>query len=474
MGIRFKFTLYISILLLFVIVGVSYTIFAAQKKFLTYQFSQERIKTLKSFSSVCYQSAKVKDDLQISNAIKYLIKTYNPSVVYAGYVNQKNVVFYFSRDNNKNIDTEFKQRIKNSKIKTSEKYLSLSGENISEYGVPFIVSDTNIGTFIVGFSQDEMQKQIDAGIKTMTSQIKKVAIAAIILGLFIANFVGYRLSKPLKLLTKSAKQITDGNLEVEISSNGNDEIGILSKSFNNMAKQLKELDSMKDSFVSSVSHELRSPLSAIDGYCNLLIDNINNGSSKEQQLKGLKIIKQATVRLTNFINNILDLAKIKANKLEIKKTNADISSVINEIVSLFRPLALQQNKTISYECPKQQVIVNIDIERIKQLITNLIGNAMKFTKENGHITLTLFNNSSGYGEKYIEVWVKDDGVGIPKNQVDMIFKKFFQVKDSEFKRPKGTGLGLTIVAEMIKLHNGYIWAESELGKVTVFKFALPK
>lgn len=474
MGIRFKFTLYISILLLFVIVGVSYTIFAAQKEFLTYQFSQARIKTLKSFYSMCYQAAKVKDDLQIHHAIKYLIKTYNPSVVYAGYVNKNNVIMYASRDSNKNIDTEFRQRIKNFDTKTSDKYLSLSGENISEYCIPLNVSDKNIGTFIVGFSQDEMLKQVDAGISTMTSQIRKVAIIAIIFGILIANFLGYRLSKPLNLLTKTAKQIADGNLDVEVSSNSKDEIGVLSQSFNNMAKQLKELDSMKDSFVSSVSHELRSPLSAIDGYCNLLIDNINKGSSKEQQLKGLNIIKQATIRLTNFINNILDLAKIKANKLEIKKVDADISLVINEIVSLFHPLALQQKKNIIYESQNEHVIVNIDIERIKQLVTNLIGNAMKFTKENGHIILTLFPESPGYGEDYLEVWVKDDGVGIPKSQVDMIFKKFFQVKDNEFKRPKGTGLGLTIVAEMIKLHNGYIWAESELGKGTTFKFVLPK
>jgi len=474
MGIRFKFTLYISLLLLFVIIGVSYTIFVAQKNFLTYQFSQARIKTFKSFASMCSQALRVKDDLQVHNAIKYLITTYNPSVAYAGYVGQNNVVMYLSRDNNKNIDSEFKQRIKKSDIENMQEYLSLSGEAIYEYSSPLTIDNKNAGTFVVGFSQDEMEKQIDIGVSAMTFQIKKVAIIAILLCVILANFIGYRFAKPLKLLTKTATQIADGNLDVNVSSNRKDEIGVLFNSFNNMAKQLKELDSMKDSFVSSVSHELRSPLSAIDGYCNLLIDSINKDSSKEQQLKGLNIIKQATVRLTNFINNILDLAKIKANKLEIKKVDADISSIINEIVSLFQPLALQQQKKIIYESPDEHIIINIDIERIKQLVTNLIGNAMKFTKENGHITLSLFPYSSGYGNGYVEVWVKDDGIGIPKSQVDMIFKKFFQVKDGEFKRPKGTGLGLTIVAEMIKLHNGYIWAESEVGQGTTFKFVLPK
>jgi two-component system sensor histidine kinase VicK len=88
---------------------------------------------------------------------------------------------------------------------------------------------------------------------------------------------------------------------------------------------------------------------------------------------------------------------------------------------------------------------------------------MKFTKENGNITLKVLENSAGYGDGYVEIWVKDDGIGIPKHQVDMVFEKFFQVQDGQFKRPKGTGLGLTIVAEMIKLHKGYVWRRKRFG-----------
>lgn len=156
--------------------------------------------------------------------------------------------------------------------------------------------------------------------------------------------MGYTFAKPLKLLTEASEEITKGNLDVEIKLKRKDEIGVLFNTFNNMARQVKELDSMKDSFVSSVSHELRSPLSAIDGYCDLLIDGVKQGHPQEQQLKGLQIIKQATVRLTSFINNILDLAKIKANKLEIRKADTDIVAVISEIVSLYEPLAVQQKK----------------------------------------------------------------------------------------------------------------------------------
>lgn len=475
MSLRFKFTLYISVLLLLVIIGVSYNIYVTQKKFLTHQFSETREKTLTTFVAMCNEALKLRDELQVYNAIELLIKTYNPSVVYAGYTGVNNVNMYLSRDNNKNIDSEFKPRIKKVRTEYSEHYYSLSGEKIYEHSAPLKIGGENVGTFVVGFSQDYMEKQISVGISKMTTQIKLVAYVAIMIGVLLANFLGYTFAKPLKLLTEASEEITKGNLDVEIKLKRKDEIGVLFNTFNNMARQVKELDSMKDSFVSSVSHELRSPLSAIDGYCDLLIDGVKQGHPQEQQLKGLQIIKQATVRLTSFINNILDLAKIKANKLEIRKADTDIVAVISEIVSLYEPLAVQQKKKISLDIVfRTPIIIRADSEKIKQVITNLVSNAMKFTKENGNIILKVLENSTGYGEGYVEIWIKDDGIGIPKHQVDLVFEKFFQVQDGQFKRPKGTGLGLTIVAEMIKLHKGYVWAESDLGCGTTFKFVLPK
>ena len=474
MNLRTKLTLYVSSLLIVVIVAVSYNIFVTQKKILTHQISENRTKAFQSFVSMCNEAIKVKDDIQVNNAVKLLVSTYNPSVVYAGYINSNGVVMYSSRDEDRNMDSVLKARIKKSSKDYIETYSSLTGEQICEFATPFFFNGKNVGTFVVGFSQDNMKKQIDEGISFMLSKIKIVVLVTMFFGILLSYLLGYSFGRPIKILTNAAEQIAKGNLDVEIKVNRKDEIGKLSTTFNDMAKQIKELDSMKDSFVSSVSHELRSPLSAIDGYCDLLIECVDKNYSKEQELKGLKIIKQATVRLTNFINNILDLAKMKANKLEVKKTESEIAPIIEEIVALYQPLAEQQKKKVYFEINGDIPKVNMDTERIKQVITNLVSNAMKFTKENGSVGVKAFPNSAGYGNEYIEVWVQDDGVGIPKQQVDFVFQKFYQVKDGEFKKPKGTGLGLTIVYEMIKLHNGYVWAESDLGKGTTFKFVLPK
>ena len=474
MKLRSKFTLYISFLLLLVICGVSYTIYVAQKNLLTKQLSVMRTQTLRSFVSICTQSVKLNNSQQITDSVNLLINTYRPSVVYAGFVDKNNEKIYMSRDQDKNIDSEFIRRITKTNIDFTEKYMSYSGEEIFEAATPILVDNENRGTFVIGFSQDQMNKQINDGISIMTKQIKIVSTIAIILAIILANFLGYTFAKPLKMLTSASEEISKGNLNVEVNFKSKDEIGNLFTTFNKMAKQIKELDSMKDSFVSSVSHELRSPLSAIDGYCDLLIDGIEKNVSQEQQLKGLRIIKQATIRLTSFINNILDLAKIKANKLEIKKKNTNIKDVVAEIVALYKPLSIQQKKTIDYVANEEIPDVLIDADKIKQVITNLVSNAMKFTKENGKIIIKLLANSPGYGNDYIEVWVQDDGIGIPKEQVDLVFEKFYQVQEGEFKRPKGTGLGLTIVFEMIKLHKGYVWAESDIGQGTTFKFTLPK
>ncbi len=474
MNLKAKITLYVSFLLLVVIIAVSYNIFVTQKKILTQQISENRTRAFQSFVSMCNEAIKVKDDIQVNHAVELLVSTYKPSVVYAGYINSNNVVMYASRDEDRNMDSVLKTRIRKANKDYIEVYPSLTGEQICEFATPFFFNGENVGTFVVGFSQTNMKEQIDNAISIMLYKIKIIVIVTMIFGLFLSYLLGYSFAKPIKMLTNAAEQISKGNLDVEIKVNRKDEIGKLSNTFNNMAKQIKELDSMKDSFVSSVSHELRSPLSAIDGYCDLLIECVNNNYSKEQELKGLQIIKQATVRLTNFINNILDLAKMKANKLEVKKVDADIAPIIDEIVTLYQPLATQQKKRVYSEINGNIPKVNIDVEKIKQVITNLVSNAMKFTKENGSVGVKAFPTSKGYGDDYIEVWVQDDGVGIPKQQVDLVFQKFYQVHDGEFKRPKGTGLGLTIVFEMVRLHKGYVWAESDLGKGTTFKFALPK
>ena len=471
MNLRLKFTFSVSILLLFVIAFVSYTIYTAQKNYLTLQFEETRDQSFKVFFHSCEKAIKSNEEDQIRSIIDSVVSIHKPAIVYASYVSGYRIVFT-SRDTDNNIASAFSTRAKRTYTSKTDQYESLTGENIYEYASPILSGDKYLGTLVVGFSQDYMNSTIKKGTSLISQKIKTVALLAVIFGILAANFMAGQLSKPIRLLAHAAKKIGQGDMDVKVDVKRGDEIGLLAKTFNEMAVQVKETDKLKDGFVSSVSHELRSPLAAIDGYCDLLIEGVNKNYPPEQQLRGLKIIKDASLRLTNFINNILDLAKMKAGKFEMKAGPVPLGDIIKEISQLFESLAVAQSKTLAYSIAPAIPLVYGDAEKVKQVITNLLGNALKFTRENDRITISCMVSPS-YGNEYVEVWVADTGIGIAQDEADKIFKEFYQVKEGEFKKPKGTGLGLSIVYEIIKLHRGRIWAEGEIGKGTTFKFVLP-
>ena len=471
MNLRLKFTLSVSILLFLVIFFISFTIFSAQRNFLTLQFEEDRVRSYRVFFHSCEEIVKTGEDDQLANAVKAIVAIHKPSIVYAGYASSgKNI--YTSRDG-KNIGSAFTPRIKKAYSPKTDIYESLTGEHIFEYAAPVMIGDKYRGTIVVGFSQDYTDSLVQMGTSLIYRQIKTVALIAFFLGILGANFMARQLSKPIRQLAYAAEKLGEGDMNVNVNVKRSDEIGVLAKTFNEMIVKVKETDELKDGFVSSVSHELRSPLAAIDGYCDLLMEGVEKRYSAQQQLKGLKIIKDATIRLTNFINNILDLAKIKAGKFEIKAGPVFVDEIIKEIVMLFESLAVTHNKNFSFEISPGVSAIYGDNERIKQVITNLVSNAFKFTGEGDGIKISAMISPS-YGEEFVEIWVADTGIGLAKQDAEKIFEKFYQVKEGEFKKPKGTGLGLSIVHEIIRLHHGRIWAESELGKGTVFKFVLPR
>lgn len=469
MSLRTKFTLYISFIILFIIVGISESVFLTQKQLLQSQLEENRKKIFDDFVYACNEALIVKDEIQIYNTIKSIIKTHNPAIVYAGYMSPSGTILFNSRDHDQ--ETNLRTRIIKISKRTNQEFISQINEKIVEFSIPFYIQNEYRGTVTAGFSQKYLEFQIKEGLDLIFRRILIVSVLYLIIGVILANIMAFYINRPIKTLAIAADEIGDGNLDIHIDIKRKDEIGRLVQRFNQMAKKLKELDELKDGFVSSVSHELRSPLAAIDGYCDYMLDSISKNLSAEKQEKSLKIIKEATIRLTNFINNILDLAKMKAGKFEVRKSPVDINELAHEIVSLFESLAAKQNKKIEYitndvDLPK----IDVDSEKVKQVITNLIGNALKFTQENASITVSArFYKTSDF----IEVWVADTGIGIPPEALAKVFDRFYQVKESEMKKPKGTGLGLAIVAEIIKLHNGKIWVESTLGNGSIFKFTLP-
>jgi len=230
--------------------------------------------------------------------------------------------------------------------------------------------------------------------------------------------------------------------------------------------KIKELDEMKTEFVSTVSHELRTPLTSIKGYAALMADN-KMGPLNEQQKKSIDIINKESDRLADLINDILDLSKLETGKAKTVFILAEIKECIDECL-LFN-VAKNKGITVNKIIPKKLPKILIDKPKIIQVFNNLISNAIKFTKPGGKITVKVTNKPD-----HLQVDITDTGVGIPKRDIPNLFNKFFQVESHLTRNQGGTGLGLTIVKEIIGLHHGLLSVKSTFHKGTTVSFALPK
>jgi signal transduction histidine kinase/HAMP domain-containing protein/GGDEF domain-containing protein len=233
-------------------------------------------------------------------------------------------------------------------------------------------------------------------------------------------------------------------------------------------EKLIKLDQLKTDFVSTVSHELRTPLTIMKEYASIISDELP-GKLNPQQREHLSIIEGNIDRLSQIIEDLLDISKIDAQKVVLKREFVDLASIINDVVTQFKPKADGKQIEVKTVFPASLPPLYIDANRISQVFTNLIGNAIKFTPANGKIMAEIIDK-----EKEFECRVTDTGIGIAPENLDKVFTRFEQFSRTEGSGAKGTGLGLAITKALIQLHRGSIWLESEFNKGSKFIFTLPK
>jgi signal transduction histidine kinase len=240
-------------------------------------------------------------------------------------------------------------------------------------------------------------------------------------------------------------------------------------------EELRKIDAMKSEFVSIASHELRTPLAAIKNAVQLMLSG-KTGEINENQTKFLSMAERNINRLTNILNDLLNLSRIESGKIELKFEKVDLKGVLELTASSLTPQADVKSIQIEVEVPEQLPTVHGDQEKIEQILTNLIGNSIKFTPEGGRILITaklfLKEREGAYGD-FVAVSVKDTGIGIPPEHLESIFEKFHQVESSLHRSVSGTGLGLAITKGLVEVHQGKIWVESEVGNGSTFTFTLP-
>ena len=233
-------------------------------------------------------------------------------------------------------------------------------------------------------------------------------------------------------------------------------------------KKLEELDQLKSDFISIVSHELRTPVAVIQGGASLILDGVA-GDVTESQTDLLTDIMENSDRLTRLITDLLDVSKIEAGKMIIRRRTVDICPLVEKIHNHFDLKAQEKGIQIKTELPNKELKLFVDADKVYQIFVNLISNALRFTESDGQIVIRVEEK-----EKVIECSVSDTGIGIAKNDIPKLFSKFVQIERVEASGYRGTGLGLVIVKGLVEKHGGKIWVESELGEGTTFRFTLKK
>ncbi|MGA1841069.1 MAG: ATP-binding protein [bacterium] len=232
--------------------------------------------------------------------------------------------------------------------------------------------------------------------------------------------------------------------------------------------RLTELDRLKSKFLATVSHEIKTPLTSIIGYANLLI-NQKKQTFTNEQIDSLNRIKRNSNTLQDLIDQLLDLSKIESGKLEVHLEVVYFKEIIEEVIYITEQIVKQKGIMVKTFLPDQLLPIQADRAKIKQILLNLLTNAVKYTeKENGEIHIRVIQNSSK-----ITVSIEDQGIGISREDQKVIFDPFRQARGPLYRKYGGTGLGLSIVKEFVRLHGGDIWVESEPGKGSKFSFTLP-
>lgn len=298
---------------------------------------------------------------------------------------------------------------------------------------------------------------------TFNTNYLTLAIVLILSSAFLVLYF-FQVHRPIKEITRATNEYSKGNLSYHVKPMHNDEIGRLGMSLDYMASQLNESDKFQQKFLSNISHDFRSPLTSIKGY----LEAIQDGTIPPEMLdKYIGIMLFETERLTKLTSNILTLNELDPKSVRLDISTFDLNSIIRHTVETFEGTC--KKKGIKFNITYANSVQNVkaDKGRIQQVIYNLIDNAIKFSKENSYIYITVKEK----GEK-AQISIKDTGCGISKEDIDKIWDRFYKSDSSRGRDKKGSGLGLSITKEVIQAHGENIDVVSTVGVGTEFIFTL--
>ena len=289
------------------------------------------------------------------------------------------------------------------------------------------------------------------------------AIGALFVALFLGIFLARTLTRPLRELTSATRSVAEGDLGLTVPVRSRDELGELAMSFNRMSEELDRSTSIRRQMTADIAHELRTPISIILGHADAVHDRVLPPTQET-----FDIIRDEACRLERLVEDLRTLSRADAGELTLTRRPIPPNTLLEEAVAAYHPLALERGIIVHSEFASDLPDVNVDRDRMAQVLGNLLNNALRYTLKGGRVTLI-----SSLLEYEVELRIQDTGPGIKSEDIQHIFDRFYRADKSRQRDSGGSGLGLAIAKSIVENHGGRIWAEGNNGEGTTFFITLP-
>ena len=358
-------------------------------------------------------------------------------------------------------------------ISEQERQRLLAGETVTKKGYEQTFDRHIVGIIIPLLDEHRLMGILYlyvplASIEEVIARMQTFVALGGILFLFITIFVGRKiamhLTKSLQHMQQAAYRVSQGDFSVQVQVETEDEVGQLAKAFNQMAHALAKEDERKKEFLANVSHELRTPLSYVKGYSEALLDGVVKDEA--QQKKYMKLIHREASRMQRLVRDLLDLAQLEGT-YPLVRTPFSIAQLIEETAEKYERMMQEKHVRLLLDLD-HDLVVDGDPDRIEQVLQNLLDNALRYTPSGGNITVRTTKRDT-----MCELTIADCGQGMSKQDLERLGERFFRTDRSRSREHGGTGLGIAITKQIVKLHGGFIRFESERGKGTTVYVQLP-
>ena len=309
-------------------------------------------------------------------------------------------------------------------------------------------------------------EDVDSTTSVLRNQLIYITLIVILLAIIVSAYISKMINKPILNITEEAKKLAKGNKELNIESSNIKEIDDLAKSLNYASREINKTDELRRDLLANVSHDLKTPLTMIKAYAEMIRDI--NKKDEKKRTENLNIIIKETDRLNILVNDLLNLSKLESNKENLELKEFDLVELINNIIKSYNIIKDSENYNFILNLPKK-ALVKGDINKISQVIYNLVNNAINYTGEDLKVIIEVIEK-----KKSFLVNIKDTGKGIKKEELNIIWDKYYKNEKNHKRNKVGTGIGLSIVKNILDIHKFKYGVTSEIGKGTIFYFEITK